>query len=94
MCFSPKGRYMALSNKGYALYKNANPDWGHKPSTEIFIHSTTNPTVEIARFNDHGDEIRGTGSKNVCMVSFSSDEKKLLSVSNDNVMVIRNLHLD
>ncbi len=94
LCFSPSGKYMALSKQGYVLYKNANNccNWGHQPSTEIFIHSTDDPAQEIATYNDHGDDVNGIKTNNICMVSFSNDDKKLLSVSKDNVVVIRNLN--
>ena len=46
--------------------------------------------------NDHGDKITGVltkRQKTVAMVAFSPDDKKLMSVSDDGVIVIRNLHL-
>lgn len=97
LCFSPSGRYVALSDKGYIPYNGTPSNWGHQSSTNIYIHAVENPEYELARYNDHADDIRGisTPSRNcshdIGMVSFSSDDKKLLSVSYDGVVVVRNL---
>ena len=52
----------------------------------------------IDQFNDLGDGIDGTTrttrrAKNVASAAFSCDEKHLLVVGEDGVVVIRNLHM-
>ena len=95
LTFSPSGKYFALSEQGYVAIESADPrPWGHQPSTNVFIHKVSSPKMEIVRYNDHGSPISNTGSKTVSMAAFSADDKKLLSVSDDGVVVIRNLHLD
>lgn len=100
LCFSPSGEYMALSNKGYIPYSSSKIGWGHQPSNDIYVHRVNDPETELAHFKDHGEGIKGITShkincpKDVGMVSFSTDNTKLLSVSYDGVVVIRNLHLD
>lgn len=93
LTFSPSGKYFALSQQGYIPYSKNNSSWGHQPSCSIFIHSIENPEKEIIAYQDHGDSIKGGKTKNIASVSFSLDETKLLSVSNDGVIVIRNLCL-
>lgn len=96
LTFSPSGRYMALSNQGYIRRDAAvfGQDWGHQPNTNVYLRKTSDPNKEIAHFNDHGSGIVGTGSKTVSMVAFSPDDKKIMSVSDDGVVVIRNLHFE
>ena len=51
----------------------------------------------MAQYNDHGDKIRGVMTKKartIAMVAFSPDDTRLLSISDDGVIVIRNLHLE
>ena len=88
LTFSPSGKYLALSRQGYV------PGCGHQPSCDIYIAKTDSPKTECAHFADHGSSIRHTrGGDNVACASFSSDEKRLLSVGDDGVVVIRNLEL-
>lgn len=97
LCFSPSGEYMALSNKGYIPYSSSKIGWGHQPSNDIYVHRVNEPETELAHFKDHGDGIKGITSnkvncpKDIGMVSFSMDNTKLLSVSYDGVVVVRNL---
>ena len=95
LTFSPSGRFLALSNQGYIPYSE-DEFWGHVPSCDIYIASINNPGKHLCHFNDHGSSIVGTGVRRetVATASFSSDERKILSVSNDGVVVIRNLHLE
>ncbi len=94
LTFSPSGKLMALSEQGYVRIDSERcQDWGHQPSTTVYIRRTDNPLEEIASFNDHGSPIINTCNRTVCMTAFSHDDSKLLSVSDDGVVVIRNLHL-
>ncbi|MBO5804078.1 MAG: hypothetical protein J6R25_03235 [Bacteroidales bacterium] len=99
LTFSASGKYFALSNQGYIRYENATIDrpGGHQPSTNVYIRKISSPLEELAQYNDHGDKIRGVMTKKartVAMVAFSPDDTKLLSISDDGVIVIRNLHLE
>ena len=93
MAFSPSGKYMALSKQGYIPYREGE-FWGHVPSCDIYISESKNPYQEICHFCDHGDEITGVAYMHdtVSSTSFSFDEKRILSVSRDGVVVVRNLY--
>lgn len=96
LCFSPSGKYIAMSNQGYkakSSNKSQNNMWGHKLSSEIFVHLNNESFEEKYYFNDHGDGIKGIGNKanNVAFAAISNDDKKLLSISNDGVIIVRNL---
>ncbi|MCQ2051465.1 MAG: hypothetical protein MJY74_04590 [Bacteroidaceae bacterium] len=94
LTFSPSGKYFALSEQGYIRSGNSqNRQWGHQPSTSVYLRSADDPGKEICSYNDHGSGIANTGTRTVSMVAFSHDDKHLLSVSDDGVVVIRNLHL-
>lgn len=92
LTFSPSGRLCALSSQGYIPY-TVNPDsWRHTPSCDLYIYKTEE-LKQLFHFNDHGDNIKGVGIRagNIASVSFSLDETKVMSVSEDGVVVIRNL---
>lgn len=99
LTFSPDGKYMALSEQGYIrcnMEKNG-IEWGHMPSTSVYVRSVDNPTLDIMPLiNDLSDsEIIGSKVKNTtASCSFSIDNKKLMMVGSDGVVIIRNLYLD
>ena len=93
LAFSRTGKYIAMSDTHYTPYCIYPESWGHKHSSNIYIRSIENPKREL-RFSDHGDEIQGVKTPYATFVSFSPDDSKLLSVSNDGVIIVRNLHLD
>lgn len=95
LTFSPSGKFIALSRQGYIPYGSGAPHWGHQPSKDVYIAKSDSPMNEIAHYCDHGDEIEGvrTGSS-VASATFSKDDKKLMTVSRDGVVVIRNLHFE
>lgn len=94
LTFSPSGKLFALSEQGYVRKDHhGSRKWGHQPSTNVYLRLSDAPTNEIAHFNDHGAPISNTNSKTVCMVAFTNDDKRMLSVSDDGVVVIRNLNL-
>lgn len=96
LTFSPDGKYMALSNQGYVSYNSKNSNWGHQPSTSVYIHAVNNPNEQIMPTID---DLSDTGiadtneAKSVSSCSFSLNNKKLMMVGNDGTVVIRNLHL-
>ncbi|MBD5190626.1 MAG: hypothetical protein HDS93_02045 [Bacteroidales bacterium] len=100
LTFSPDGSLMALSDQGYISKYDVNHEeranWGHQPSTFVDIRSTSEVTEEKVVFHDLSDcGIAGSCKANsVASVSFSNDNKKLMMVGRDGVVIIRNLHLD
>ena len=97
LTFSPDGKYMALSDQGYVPYSVDNLNWGHQPSTSVYIHAVNNPYEQIMpTIDDLSDAgIADTNkARTVSSCSFSLDNKKLMLVGNDGTIVIRNLHLD
>lgn len=96
LCFSPSGKYIAFSDQNYIDYSHhPNANWGHQPSGNIFIHSINDVQTCLEHYNDFGDGIVGVASRagNVASAAFSSDERRLMAVGDDGVIVIRNLHL-
>ena len=100
LTFSPDGRYFALSKKGYVRKDSNSSDWGHQKSTEVFICATDNPEEVICSYNDlDGRGIDNLASlvrrkESIASVAFSNDNKQLLMVGEDGVMIVRNLHLE
>ena len=96
LCFSPSGNFIALSDQNYIDYTHhPNENWGHQPSGNIFVYSINNIESCIEHYNDFGEGIIGVASRagNVASAAFSQDEKRLLAVGSDGVVVIRNLKL-
>ena len=101
LTFSPDGKYMALSNQSYVRYNGGEygQDWGHMPSTSVYIRSVNNLKEDVVPIiNDLSDCINGVSGvcekRTTASCSFSLDNKKLMMVGNDGVVVIRNLNLD
>lgn len=105
LTFSPSGEYAALSNQGYvSKYDkrgNERLEWGHMPSCEVYVVHSYDFGNVLIKFSDLSKSgIDGLAdkdhnfSKTVTSVSFSNDNKRLMMVGNDGVVVIRNLHLD
>lgn len=101
LTFSPDGIYFALSEQGYVSkydkYGNVNPGWGHQPSSLVEVRLTNQASIEGLRFSDISDQgIADVATKaaSVASVSFSNDNKRLMMVGNDGVVIIRNLHLN
>ena len=99
LCFSPSGRYLALSSQGYIPYGLDPSAWGHQPSGNVYIHRLA-PVDQIrtslATYCDLGSDVKGLKLRaySIASAAFSSDEKHFLVVGNDGVVVIRNLHLE
>lgn len=94
LCFSPSGRYLALSDQRYIDYTHhPHENWGHQPSGNVFIHGIDKFDECLEHYNDLGEGIEGVAYRagNVASAAFSQDEKRLLVVGNDGVVVIRNL---
>ena len=96
LCFSPSGNYIAFSDQNYIDYTHhPHENWGHQPSGNIFIHPVYDVDTCYEQFNDFGEGISGVACRagNVASAAFSSDEKRLMAVGDDGVVVVRNLHL-
>jgi len=90
LCFSPSGIYLALSEQGY------NPltlgGYGHQESNTVHI-AFTGTTKIVKSFTDHGDRILSNKYKNITFVAFSEDENRIMSMSSDGVVIIRDINL-
>ncbi|WP_289227517.1 hypothetical protein [Parabacteroides goldsteinii] len=99
LTFSPDGSLMALSNQGYISKYDVNHEersnWGHQPSTFVEIRCTSKITEENVVFRDLSDcgIADSCKAQSVASVSFSNDNKKLMMVGRDGVVIVRNLHL-
>lgn len=91
ICFSPSGRYMAMSKQGYNPLSIGGS--GHQESNDIHIVEVDS-LVEKVSFCDHGDDIKNIHSTNVCFVGFTEDEKRLMTMSKDGVVIVRNINLE
>lgn len=100
LTFSPDGMYFALSQQGYIskydINGNVRDNWGHQPSSLVDIRSVHSQENTLTEFSDLGDSgISETSRRtSVASVSFSNDNKRLMMVGNDGVVIIRNLHLE
>ena len=100
LTFSPDGSLMALSNQGYISKYDVNHEersnWGHQPSTFVEIRCTSKITEENVVFRDLSDcgIADSCKAQSVASVSFSNDNKKLMMVGRDGVVIVRNLHLN
>lgn len=105
LTFSPNGNLIALSNQRYISQTQKNGEkrqhWGHQPSCDVYISNSHNMNNIVAKFSDLSqDGIAGCSDKKhnfpktVASVSFSNDNKRIMMVGNDGVVIIRNLHLE
>lgn len=90
LCFSPSGEFLALSEQGYEPLTLGG--YGHQESNIVQIAKTNTGEI-INSFTDHGDRIKVDKNKSITFVSFSEDEKKLMTLSSDGVIVIRDLNI-
>ena len=96
LTFSPDGSLIALSKQGYIAWNNGrNMNWGHQPSCIVSIRRADSPNSEIVEFKDLSDSgIEGSNRpRTVSSVSFSNNNKCVMMVGNDGIVVIRNMHL-
>ncbi|MBX0335540.1 hypothetical protein K3G39_20100 [Pontibacter sp. HSC-14F20] len=90
LCFSPEGKYVALSEQGYHPLTLGGS--GHQESNAVHIAEAETLNI-IDSFIGHGDAIREDFHKKVVFVAFSEDEKKIMSMSRDGVVIVRNISL-
>lgn len=89
LSFSPSGNYLAMSEQGYDPLTLGG--YGHQESNVVHLANTESGVI-VDSFTGHGDKIQK--KNNVFFVAFSKDEKKLMTLSSDGVVIIRNLNLD
>lgn len=91
LCFSPSGVFFALSEKGYEPLTLGG--YGHQESNVVHIAKTESGVI-INSFMGHGDKIKGDIHKNVTFVAFSEDESRIMTLSSDGVVIIRDLDMN
>lgn len=95
LCFSSSSKYIAFSDQKYIDYTNhPDEDWGHQPSGNVFVYKVCDTENCLEHYNDLGEGIEGVSYRagSVASAAFSQDDKRLLMVGTDGVVVIRNLH--
>ncbi|NPV10475.1 MAG: hypothetical protein HPY57_01615 [Ignavibacteria bacterium] len=90
LCFSPTGEYLALSEQGYEPLTLGG--YGHQESNVVHIAKTVNGKI-INSFTGHGDNIKYDKTKKVTFVAFSEDESRIMTLSSDGVVIIRDINL-
>ena len=88
LCYSPTGRFMALSEQRY------NPitlgGTGHQDSNAVHVVNAQEYTL-VDSFHGHGGEIKVDKTKKLVFASFSEDERNLMTMSADGVVIIRRI---
>ena len=97
LCFSESGKYMALSIQGYEPFSLGGK--GHVPSNKMYICRTDENFEEIDEWSYQGEGVskllpNDKYKKNLVQAGFSFDDKKIMTVTSDGVIVVRNLHLE
>jgi WD40 repeat protein len=90
LSFSSSGEFLALSEQGYDPLTLEGH--GHQESHVVHIAKTESGEI-FNSFSGHGDSISYNKIKNVVFVAFSEDEKKIMTLSSDGVVFIRNISL-
>lgn len=88
LCFSPTGDFLALSEQGYEPLTHGG--YGHQESSAVHIANTITGEI-VNSFTEHGAQISSDKDKKVTFVAFSEDESRLMSLSSDGVVIIRDL---
>ena len=91
LCFSPSGKFIALSEEGYQPLTLGG--YGHQESNAVHIAKTTSCEI-IDSFTGHGGIVEFKKQKKATFVAFSADEKRLMTLSSDGVVILRELNLD
>jgi hypothetical protein len=90
LCFSPTGDYLALSEQGYEPLTLGG--YGHQESNVVHIAKTVCGQI-IDSFTGHGDKIKDNKTKKVTFVAFSEDERRIMTLSSDGVVIIRDINI-
>jgi hypothetical protein len=89
LCFSPSGNFLALSEQGYEPLTLGG--YGHQESNVVHIAKTESGAI-INSFTGHGDKIKDDIRKKVTFVAFAQDESRIMSLSSDGVVIIRDIN--
>ena len=82
---------MGLSEQGYDPVGLGG--CGHQESTAVHIARVADLEI-VNSFYGHGDVILSTECRpNIAGIAFSQNEKRILSVSADGVVIVRNIDL-
>lgn len=90
LSFSPTGKYLALSEQGYEPLTLGG--YGHQESNAVHIAIAETGRI-IDSFTGHGDKIKENRSKKVTFVAFSDDESRIMTLSSDGVVIIRDINI-
>jgi len=90
LCFSPSGEFLALSEQGYEPLTLGG--YGHQESNVVHIAKTESGKI-LDSFTGHGAKIKDNKTKKVTFVAFSEDEKRIMTLSSDGVVIIRNIKI-
>jgi len=90
LCFSPTGDYLALSEQVYEPLTLGG--YGHQESNVVHIAKTESGAI-IDSFTGHGDKIKDDTRKKVTFVAFSDDESRIMTLSSDGVVIIRDINI-
>jgi hypothetical protein len=91
LCFSPTGNFLALSEQGYEPLTLGG--YGHQESNVVHIAKTDSGQI-IDSFTGHGDKIKDNKTKKVTFVAFSEDESRIMTLSSDGVVIIRDIKIN
>ncbi|MCH8536042.1 MAG: hypothetical protein LAT51_13310 [Flavobacteriaceae bacterium] len=89
--FSPSGNFLALSEEGYEPLTLGG--YGHQESNVIHLAKTESGVI-INSFTGHGDKIKEDIRKKLKFVAFSEDEKRIMTLSSDGVVIIRDININ
>lgn len=97
MCFSKSGKYMALSIQGYDPISFGGI--GHLPSNKMFIYTAEKEPKLLDEWEYQGQKVSKLSpndpyKKNLVQAGFSDDDSKIMTVTDDGVIIVRNLHLE
>lgn len=80
---------MLLMNFGFPQYDPLTlGGYGHQESNLVYIAKTTTGMI-IDSFSGHGEKIRDDKNKKIAFVAFSEDEKRIMTLSSDGVVIVR-----
>lgn len=88
LCYSPSGRFMALSEQRYDPISLGGT--GHQASNAVHVVNAQDYTP-IDSFYGHGAMIKDDKTKKLVFAAFSEDEQNLMSMSTDGVVIVRRI---
>ena len=88
LCFSPSGRFMALSEQRYDPITLGGT--GHQASNAVHV-ATTEEGHLVDSFRGHGGMIKHDLSNKLVFAAFSEDERSIMTMSNDGVVIVRDI---